>query len=151
MSKDLFVIHPSVFHDAFRTDYDTSFRQSSREFLNLLFRHNKKTGCKIAVTSGEVFNHLRSKLENVKIFWVIPNNIVEIDFKTTFDKNLKKDQSIIQLASRKCIKFSPFIVSTKPKNSIDLEGTSFPVITPKEAVEMYNSPNGRFNWSNKEE
>ncbi len=145
--KDIFIIHHSVFHDAFRNDYDTQFRTSSKEFLQILFRHNLDKGYKVGFSSGEVFFHLKgSPLGKTKSIWLIPENLVEIDYRTYLDgsKKLKVEQSIIRLASKKCIATTPAIVATKDKEKIDKENTLFKILTPKEAIEYYNHQNTYF-------
>ena len=141
--KDIFIVHPSVFHDAFRTDYTTQFRDSSKEFLNLLKTHKIEHNEKIGYISGETFKALLdSKLGKTKTIWIIPEWLVEIDFETLFQgANLKIDLSLIRLASKKCITNIPFIVSTR---NIETEGTNFPIRTPAKAIELYNHPNSLF-------
>lgn len=142
--RDIFVVHHSVFHDAFRTDYETSFRDSSKNFFDLLLKHWVKKKRKIAFTSHEVFSKLyNSALKETKTFWIIHEYLCEIDFSGT-NSDLKLDQSVVRLASKKCVEFCPYIVSTKPKDKIDLEGTTFMVLTPKEAIEIYNHENSKF-------
>mgnify|MGYP001611955023 CR=1 FL=1 len=138
--KEIFIVHPSVFHDAFRTDYETPFRQSSKDFFDLLLKHYREKGYKIAHTSWDVFETLaKSDVSKSTGFWIIPNQLVEIDLKSIDDKKL--DKSITKLASKKCAKFTPYIVSTKDK--IDLEGANFQIFSPKEAIDFYNKQ-GRF-------
>lgn len=142
--KDIFIIHPSVFHDAFRTDYTTQFRDSSKDFLNLLRDHKIQYKDKIGFTSGEVFYKLiKSKLGSTKAIWIIPEWLVEIDFETYFEgSELEIDESLIRLASKKCIANVPYIVSTKTR--INMQGTSFHVCTPAQAISYYNHPNSLF-------
>lgn len=142
--KDIFIVHPSVFHDAFRADYTTQFRDSSKDFLNLLKDHKIQYNEKIGFTSGEVFYKLiKSKLENTKTIWIIPEWLVEIDFETYFEgSRLEIDESLIRLASKKCITNVPYIVSTK--KGINMQGTSFPVCTPAQAISYYNHTNSLF-------
>jgi len=143
--KDIFVVHPSVFHDAFRTDYTTQYRDSSKEFLNLLRNHKIKNNEKIGFISGEIFKSLHeSKLGSTKTIWIIPEYLVEVDFETLFNQEIKLDieQSLIRLASKKCIGDIPFIVSTRA--NLNLEGTNFHIFTPAKAVDYYRHPNSLF-------
>lgn len=145
--KDIFILHHSVFNDAFRTDYTTPFRDSSKKFFEILLRHKIMYKKKVAYTSGEVFSKLlNSPIGKTKIIWVIPEQLVEIDFSTYLkeDTCLKLEQSIITLASKKCIETTPYIVATKPKDKIELEGTNFIIITPKVAIDYLEHPNSRF-------
>ena len=146
MTKDLFVIHHSVFHDAFRTDYDIPFKQSSKDFFQLLFNHYREKGTKIAITSGEVFDMLlKSSLSKSDVIWVIPDKLVDIDYKTFVDdERIKLEQSIVKLAARKSIKKIPYIVATKQKDRIILDGSLFPILTPKEAIDLYTNKNSNF-------
>lgn len=141
VSKDIFIVHQSVFHDAFRTDYETSFRQSSKDFFDLLLKHYREKGYKIAHTSWDVFYILATKLSNYKGFSIITNQLIEVDLKSA--ENKKLDKSIVRLASKKCAKYTPYIVSTKSKDKIDLEGANFQIFTPKEAIDFYDEQ-GRF-------
>jgi len=141
--KDIFIVHHSVFHDAFRTDYQTQFRQSSKDFFDLLLRHYIKSGCKIAHTSREVFDKMfDSPIARSKAFWIIPSQLVEIDLRK--NPNLRDlEKSVIRLASRKSAKYIPHIVATKPKDKINTEGTNHLIFTPREAIDFYNNQ-GRF-------
>lgn len=145
--RDIFIVHHSTINDAFRTDYPTPFKESSKQFFELLLKHKLENKNKIAFTSGEVFvKLLQSKLGATKSIWIIPEQLLGIDF-TTFlkkDLSLKLEQSIIGLASKKCIEATPYIVATKPKDKIDLEGTNFMVITPAEAIKLYEHENSFF-------
>ena len=145
--KDIFIIHHSVFNDAFRDDYDTVYRDSSKIFFKLLLKHWTMYKQKIAFTSGEVYAQLQATvIGKTKTFGVIHEYLCEVDFGT-FNPNEQKhnlDQSILRLFSKKCIEFKPFIVATCPKNNIKQEGTAFIIITPKEATEIYENTNSRF-------
>ena len=106
--KEIFILHPSVFHDAFRTDYETVFKQSSKDFFQLLFDHSQKGLTRIAFTSWEVFSALsETDLGKTSGFLVLFGKIVEVDLKNT---ELKLEMSIVRLAS----------------------------ITPKEAIDFYS-------------
>lgn len=144
---DIFIVHHSVFNDAFREDYITPFKDSSKNFFNLLLKNTIDCKKKIAFTSGEVFSKLHgSPIGKTQTIWVIPEYLVDIDFSSYLQENpkLSMEQSIIKLASKNCIEATPYIVATKPKEKIDLEGTSFMVITPKQAIELYEHPNSKF-------
>lgn len=144
--KDLFIVHPSVFHDAFRSDYSTPYRQSSKDFFQMLFQNYLSTGTKIGHTSGEAFFKLleHGSFKESSIIWTIPESIVEIDFKTYGSQKipLKIDKSIVKLASRKCIISTPYIVTTKKE--IDQEGATFTVVTPKDAIKIKNQEYSKF-------
>lgn len=141
--RDIFIIHHSVFNDAFRKDYNTQYRDSSKNFFQLLLNHTLKHKNKIAFTSGEVFGKLnKSPIGKTNTIWIIPEYLVEIDFSSYFKGGLELTQSVIKLASKKCITTKPVIVSTK--KDINLEGTNFVVLTPAEAIEYYNHPNSLF-------
>ncbi len=142
---DIFVIHPSVFHDAIRNDYATPFKSSSRTFLNLLRNHFTKYGRKIGYTSGEAFEQLmKTPLGKTKTIWIIPDHLVEVDWSSYVPNSIKLpiDKSIVKLASALCIKDTPRIVSTT--KNIDLGGASFHILTPKDAIDFYNHPNSTF-------
>ena len=141
--KEIFVIHPSVFHDAFRTDYDTPFRQTSKDFFDLLLKHYREKNCKIAYVSWEVFNKLfNSELGKSRGFRILVNSLLTIDISTPTANGVSLEKSTIRLASKKSAKYSPFIVATKKKENIETEGTNFQIYTPKEAIAFY--PTGRF-------
>lgn len=75
----IFIVHHSVFHDAFRTDYETPFKSSSKDFFDLLFQNKIDEKKKIAYTSGEVFEKLhKSPIGKTNIIWAIPEDLVEI-------------------------------------------------------------------------
>jgi len=145
--KDIFIVHHSVFNDAFRNDYDTAFKDSSKNFFEMLLNHWIKNKQKIAFTSGEVYTKLyNTSVGKTKTFGIIHEYLCEIDFSTFNQTNPKIsiEQSIFRLASKKCIEFSPFVVATNPKDKIKQDGTTFSVLTPKEAIEMYNDNGSRF-------
>ena len=136
--KDIFIIHHSVLHDAFRSDYSTMYKQSSRDFLKLLLNHYLENKTKLGFIAGAVFNKLvNSSIGDSKVIWVLPEQFMDIDYKTYTDPDLEK--STILLAAKKGIRFKPHLVATKPKENIELYNTSFPILTPKEAIDAYNS------------
>lgn len=106
----------------------------------MLLGYNLEYKRKIGFTSGAVFQKLlNSKIGSTKTLWLLPEQFIEIDYESKEEENLEK--SIIQLASKKCIKDKPFIIATKPKDKINLEGTSFMILTPKEAIDMFKDEN----------
>lgn len=94
---------------------------------------------KIGFTSGVVFGKLlESPVGKTKMVWSLSEQFLDVDFKT-YGKDINLEKSIVDLASKKCIRFKPFIVSTK--NKVDVHGTCFTVITPKQAIDMYDHEN----------
>ena len=113
------------------------------ENSDIIRNHKISKGSKIGHSSGEVFKKLmNSPIGESQAIWIIPEHIIEVDFET-LNNSTDLDESIIKLASKKCIKDKPFIVSTK--KNLEQEGANFTILTPKEATDMYHNPNSRFN------
>jgi len=138
--KDLFIIHPSVLHDAFRSDYETNFRQSSKDFLNMLLKASNSKGYKIGITPFNVYSKIMEKIKDKNILEIIPNSLMDIDYQSESSSSL--DSSVIKLASRKSLKFKPIIVATKER--IEQDGSTFQIITPKQAIDLFEDKNSRF-------
>ena len=141
--SSLLILCPSIFNDAFRTDYETDYRDSAKDIVNSCFKHKLKNN-PIAYTTGEVFKKLQDtklgKTESIK--WI--PEVIDIDFKTLSAPNLNLDveNSLLRLAGSKCTKNQVYLVTNKQsfQKRIIEEGYTFYVVDSKKAVNFLLDP-----------